>query len=256
MIDVDRYPLRRVSSTTASETAKVLENSFRATTIALMEEWSRFAERVGLDLFEVVEAIRDRPTHANIRTPGFGVGGYCLTKDPLFGELAARELYDMELDFPFSIGAVEANRAAPLATLEHVRSLLGGSLAGMRILLMGVSYKPGVGDTRHSPAEPFARAASDEGAEIVAHDPLVSRWEELALPIPEALPSPAGADAVVFAVAHPEYRDLDVTAWLQDARPVIFDACGVLPAELRTGLAQLGCAVASVGRGREASPTS
>jgi nucleotide sugar dehydrogenase len=256
VIEVDRYPLRRVSSTTASETAKVLENSFRATTIALTDEWSRFAEHVGLDLFEVVEAIRDRPTHANIRTPGFGVGGYCLTKDPLFGELAARELYGVELDFPFSIGAVERNRAGPLAALDRVRELLGGHLAGARIVLLGVSYKPGVGDTRHSPSETFTRAATAEGVVVDVHDPLVRHWEELGRPIPSALPAAAPADAVVFAVAHPEYRELDVATWLGTARPVLFDACGVLSAESRAALAGLGCTVASVGRGREVSTTS
>src|SRR5439155_10539336 len=83
VVNVDSYPLTRLTSPTASETAKVIENSYRATTIALMEEWGRFAEAVGIDLFEIIAAIRRRPTHSNIRRPGFGVGGYCLTKDPL-----------------------------------------------------------------------------------------------------------------------------------------------------------------------------
>src|SRR5919108_4035915 len=110
IVNVDDYPLMRLHSTTASETAKVLENSYRATTIAFMEEWGRFAEAVGIDLFEVIEAIRMRPTHSNIRQPGFGVGGYCLTKDPLFAEIAARDLFDRgDLSFPFSSEAVAVN---------------------------------------------------------------------------------------------------------------------------------------------------
>ena len=70
----------------------MLENSYRALTIAFMEEWGRFAEAAGFDLFEAIDAIRMRPTHSNMRQPGFGVGGYCLTKDPLFAEFGAREL--------------------------------------------------------------------------------------------------------------------------------------------------------------------
>jgi len=86
------YPLTRLSSTTASETGKLLENSYRAVNIAFIEEWGRFAEDVGIDLYEVINAIRRRPTHSNIRQPGFGVGGYCLTKDPLFAKIAARDI--------------------------------------------------------------------------------------------------------------------------------------------------------------------
>jgi nucleotide sugar dehydrogenase len=254
VIDVDRVPLRRLSSTTASETAKVLENSFRATTIALMEEWSRFAERIGFDLFEVVEAIRDRPTHANIRTPGFGVGGYCLTKDPLFGELAARELFGIPLEFPFSVGAVSTNRTSPLAGLRLLKEMLGGSLARRRIILLGVSYKPDVGDTRYSPAEIFTRAAVEEGAEVVAHDPLVRYWEELDRAIPEELPTARRADAVVIAVPHEEYLALDVAAWLEGARPAVLDACGALTSATRDALTRAGCRVASIGRGGRTSP--
>ena len=84
VIDTDTYPLTELDSLIASETAKVMENSYRATNIAFVEEWGRFAEAVGIDLFQVIDAIRVRPTHRNIRQPGFGVGGYCLTKDPLF----------------------------------------------------------------------------------------------------------------------------------------------------------------------------
>ena len=83
IINTKDYPLTRLSDTTSSETAKVLENSYRAANIAFIEEWGRFAEDIGIDIFEIIESIRMRPTHSNIRQPGFGVGGYCLTKDPI-----------------------------------------------------------------------------------------------------------------------------------------------------------------------------
>ncbi len=249
VIDTSEHPLTRVSNTTASETAKVLENTFRATTIALMEEWSRFAEAVGVDLFEVVDAIRLRPTHANMRTPGFGVGGYCLTKDPLFAKLAAQQLWDLPMEFPMSTAAVRTNDEAPLATLERVKDLLGGELSGRRIALLGISYRQDVGDTRYSPSETFVRAAELAGATVVAHDPLVEHWEEFDRAIPGELPSPVDVDAVVFAVPHDAYRTLDLAAWLDDARPVVIDAFSVLSADQRTQLLDLGCAVTSIGRG-------
>jgi len=249
VINVDEFPLRRLSSTTASETAKVLENTFRATTIALMDEWSRFAETAGIDLFEVVDAVRMRPTHANVRTPGFGVGGYCLTKDPLFAKLASAELFDTPLDFPLSSAAVRTNDRAPLAVLDQVTELLGGNLDGRRILLAGISYRADVGDTRYSPSETFYKGARAAGAEVVAHDPLVSHWAEMDLAVPADLPKPADVDAVVFAVAHDDYRAIDMADWLGRSRPVLFDAFSVLSDGQRRIASDLGCPVHSIGRG-------
>jgi UDP-N-acetyl-D-glucosamine dehydrogenase len=250
VIDVEAYPLTRLHSTTASETAKVLENSYRAATIALMQEWGRLAETVGVDLFEVVDAIRLRPTHSNMRLPGFGVGGYCLTKDPLFGAVASRQLFgDPGLPFPVSSKAVEVNNAMPLGSLARLESILDGGVDGRTVMLMGVSYRPGVADTRHSASATFARAAIERGARVRCHDPLVSRWPELGIDVETELPALDGVDAVVFAVANGLYRSLDLTAWLGDARPAILDANAVLTREQRAQLRAHGCTVASIGRG-------
>jgi nucleotide sugar dehydrogenase len=256
VIDTGTYPLTRLTNTTASETAKVLENTFRATTIALMEEWGRFAETVGIDLFEIVDAVRMRPTHANMRTPGFGVGGYCLTKDPMFAKLAASELWGTEMEFPFSTAAVRTNDDAPLVSLGRVRDMLGGELAGKRLLLLGISYRQDVGDTRYSPSETFVNAAIAAGAEVVAHDPLMDHWDELDRAVADEVPAPEGFDAVVFAVSHREYRELDLATWLGSARPVIFDGFSVLSPEQRGLVASLGCDIASIGRGTSAGSTS
>jgi UDP-N-acetyl-D-glucosamine dehydrogenase len=249
VVNVERYPLTRLHSTTASETAKLLENSYRATTIALMEEWGRFAEAVGVDLFEVIEGIRLRPTHSNMRQPGFGVGGYCLTKDPLMAGIGASEVFGLGLEFPFSSLAVEVNTRMPLVSIDRLSALLDGSLAGRKILLLGVTYRPGVGDTRQSPSELFFRSAREQGAVIACHDPLVAYWPELDVSIDTDLPRADEFDAVVFAVPHAAYVDLDVCEWLGPARPAILDASNVLPREQRTRLRALGCRVESVGRG-------
>jgi nucleotide sugar dehydrogenase len=252
VVNVSRYPLTRVSSTTASEMGKVLENSYRATTIAFMEEWGRFAEAINVDLFEVIEAIRMRPTHSNLRQPGFGVGGYCLTKDPLLAEVGARDLFGLsELEFAMSSDAVLVNEAMPLVSVDRLESLLGG-LEGRRLLLLGVTYRPGVGDTRSSPSEVFARAALSRGAEVVAHDPLVTEWEG-PVPVTPALPDPGGFDAVVLAVAHPEYLKLDMAAWLKGSQALLFDANAVLSHGSLRELADTGSRVWAIGRGEVAA---
>jgi nucleotide sugar dehydrogenase len=249
VVDVRRYPLTRLPSTTASETAKVLENSYRAATIAFMEEWGRFAEAAGIDLFEVIDAIRKRPTHSNMRQPGFGVGGYCLTKDPLFGEIGARDLFGFEeLRFPFSTQAVEMNREMPLVSLGYLETLLSG-LRGKTILLMGVSYRSAVGDTRDSPSAIFVQAARERGANVICHDPLVAFWDELETPVLTAVPPASGIDAVVFAVSHSVYGELDLTNWFNGHRPVVLDANDVLSSEQRALLRRMGCTVAAIGRG-------
>ncbi len=254
VIDTDNYPMTRLQNTTASETAKVLENSYRATNIAFVEEWGRFAESVGIDLFEVINAIRVRPTHNNLRQPGFGVGGYCLTKDPLMAKLAGQELFDLGLDFPFSTMAVKTNNAMPIVSLDYIDGALGG-LAGKRILLLGVSYRPGVGDTRYSPSEIFVREAQDRGATVDCQDPLIDHWREFDLDLPAEIPGPAGYDAVVFAVGHKQYMELDLKAWLAGATPLIFDSNCVLSAAQRRAARDAGCDVRAIGRGGLPSPS-
>ena len=252
IIDVEQYPLTRLASTTASETGKVLENSYRATNIAFIEEWGRFAEAVGIDMFEILNAIRVRPTHNNIRQPGFGVGGYCLTKDPLLAAIGARELFDRgDLEFPFSHRAVQVNQVMPLVSLDQIQGLLGGDLEDKRILLLGVSYRPDVGDTRYSPSETFVKEARDRGAVVHCHDPLIAEWPELEMQLPGETPKAEGFDAVVFAVPHQVYLQLDLGSWLGDARPLIFDANDVLTRPRRRQLRQLGCRVACIGRGKD-----
>jgi UDP-N-acetyl-D-glucosamine dehydrogenase len=250
VVNTEQFPLARLQSTTASEMAKVLENSYRAANIAFIEEWGRFSEQVGVDLFDVIDAVRVRPTHQNIRQPGFGVGGYCLTKDPLLARVAARQIFERpELDFPFCRRAVAVNDRMPLVSLAAVRAQLGGSLQGKRLLLLGVSYRQDVGDTRFSPAARFVDGARSQGADIICHDPMVSYWPELDWALPAELPAAVGFDAIVFAVAHRQYRQLSLSRWLGAARPLIFDANRVLKNEQRCELDQIGCPFASIGRG-------
>ena len=248
-IDTAVFPPTRLSRPIESETAKLMENSFRAANIAFIEEWARFAERAGVNLGAVIEAIRVRPTHRNMMRPGFGVGGYCLTKDPLLAGIGSRDILGLhELSFPVSEAAVRINERMPLATLELLSTSLGG-LRGRRILLLGAAYREDVGDTRFSPSAWFIVCAEAEGALIDVHDPLVEIFDEIDRPVSRVLSSLDGYDAAVFAVAHSEYRSLAPCDWLKKDKPLIVDANMVLSGEQLQGFQQAGCRVKVIGRG-------
>ncbi len=250
IIDVERYPMTRLSSTTASETAKLMENTYRAANIAFIDEWTKYAEAVGIDLYEVIDAIRVRPTHSNIRFPGIGVGGYCLTKDPAFAPAAARQMLDQQnLDFPFSRLALHINQSMPLHALVRLTSLLCGSCLDKEILLLGVSYRQDVGDTRLSPVETFARALLQAGAKVQAFDPFVTEWSEMNRQLPMQLPPPKSFDAVVFTTPHRQFIELDLLSWLGEARPIVLDTINAVSKSQRELCRQFGIQIESIGRG-------
>ena len=249
VINIKDYPLTRLASTTASESAKILENSYRAVNIAFMEEWGRFAEAVNIDLFEIIKAIRQRPTHNNIRQPGFAVGGYCLTKDPLFPELSAKHIFELkDLEFGFCKQAVNINNRMPLASIKKIEKEIG-FWEDKNILLLGLSYLPDVADTRYSGSQIFYEHVLKKGAKINIHDPIVFFWNEINIEVPKILPDPKNIDVVVFAVAHKEYIKRDWVSWLSGCCPLIFDANNVLSIQQRKNFREVGCKVLSIGRG-------
>jgi UDP-N-acetyl-D-glucosamine dehydrogenase len=250
VVNTTKYPMTRLKNTTSSETAKVLENSYRATNIAFIEEWGRFAEEVGVDLFSVIDAIRVRPTHSNIRQPGFGVGGYCLTKDPLFARVAAKQIFKKPfLDFPFSRMAVEVNNVMPTVSVKILEKVFNGDLMGKKILLLGVSYRPDVSDTRYSPSEIFARSVQSKGASVTFQDPMVKYWDEMNVEVHKAIPEVSGFDAIVFAVGHKDYLNINFSDWLKEKKISIIDTNRVLSDYQIKELKEMGCLVSSVGRG-------
>jgi len=248
VVNCDKYPLTRLSSTTASETAKVMENTYRATNIAFIDEWTKYAESIGIDLFEIIEAIRVRPTHSNIRFPGLGVGGYCLTKDPTFTPASSKQLFNKNLDFPFSNLAVRVNHDMPLHTVNRLKSLLGGVLEGKNILVCGVSYRQDVGDSRYSPTEVLVRELMEHNAQITCHDPYLTYWEEMEMELPLQLPETNGFDAVVVAVPHKAYQELNLVKWVNKSC-LVLDANLVFNKQQRDTARDRGIRIESIGRG-------
>jgi nucleotide sugar dehydrogenase len=209
-VNTAQYPLWRHKTTRAAEMGKLLENSYRATNIAFIEEWARLAEGAGVDLFDVIRSIRlRRGTHDNMMLPGLGVGGYCLTKDALLAAFGAENLVGIEAQMPFSRRAILTNERMPLRAVELIERRFGATLRGRKACLFGVTYRPGVADTRSSPSEIVARALDERGVSVTAYDPLIEAWEEFPAVrcLQDAEAALSGAEIVVVCLPDARYRE-------------------------------------------------
>lgn len=280
VLNTKEFPLTVMDRPIESETTKIVENSYRATILAYMNEWSLFAERNGVDLIKVINAIKMRPTHSNMIFPGPGIGGYCLPKDGGLGYWAYRHILGFEDGddvFQITPTAIDINDTRSLHVAELTRDALrnmGKYIAGSDVLLMGASYREDVGDTRYSGSELVVRKLTEMGADMRVHDPYVDHWYEFETQDEDPEHSWArffrnqdqlkdtvvekdlskslkGAEAIILAVPHKQYKNLepaDIVKWV--GGPVaIIDAFGILPDEKIKEYFELGCEVKALGRG-------
>jgi nucleotide sugar dehydrogenase len=282
VLNVDKFPLTVMDRPIESETTKIVENSYRATILAFLNEWSIFAERNGVDLTKVIKAIKMRPTHSNIIFPGPGIGGYCLPKDGGLGYWAYRHILgfeDGDSIFKMSTIAIDINDTRGLHVAELTRDALrnmGRYIAGARVLLAGASYREDVGDTRYSGSELVVRKLTEMGAEMSVHDPYVDHWYELesqdTYPAPghswarffrgqqdlvhvrvqKDLPAALnGVEALILGVRHAPYLKLnpdEVVQWAGGPIAVV-DCFGILQDKDIRRYFELGCEVKALGRG-------
>jgi UDP-N-acetyl-D-glucosamine dehydrogenase len=212
-----------VSTPEAAELTKLLENIFRSVNIALVNELAMLTDRMGIDIWEVVEAAATKPYGFMRFEPGPGMGGHCLPVDPFYLSWRARE-FDMSTEFIELAGKV--NQQMPYhcaAKVQRALNQAGLPLKGARIAVLGVSYKPGVEDVRESPALKIISLLRAQGAEVRYHDPHVPTLAEFDLsstPLEELL---GDADLVLIVTAHPSVDHALVT---QRAR-VLVDLRGV-----------------------------
>jgi UDP-N-acetyl-D-glucosamine dehydrogenase len=194
----------RVSSPEAAELTKLLENIFRSVNIALVNELAMLTDRMGIDIWEVVDAAATKPYGFMRFEPGPGMGGHCLPVDPFYLSWRARE-FDMATEFIELAGKV--NQQMPYHCVAKAQRALndrGLSVKGARVVVVGVSYKPGVGDVRESPALKIITLLRELGGEVLYHDPHVPSLAEFGLlstPLEEAV---ADADLALIVTAHPE----------------------------------------------------
>jgi len=280
ILNVENYPLTVLDRPIESETCKIVENSYRATLLAFLDEWSVFAERNGVDLIKVIEAIKVRPTHANIIFPGPGIGGYCLPKDGGLGVWAYHTLMGFEDEiFKMTPLSIDINDTRGLRAVQLARDALrnmGKIVAASKIAVLGASYREDVGDTRYSGSEIIVRKLTEMGAEVVAHDPYVKHWWEMEKQ--NTYPAPdhslarffrnqenlvdmrmmtnledtlKDADAMVIAVRHQDYLSLNPDEMVQMAGQLlaVIDCFGILDDDTIRRYFELGCEVKGLGRG-------
>ncbi|HEY4761527.1 MAG TPA: UDP binding domain-containing protein [Thermoguttaceae bacterium] len=282
VLNTEKFPLTVMDRPIESETTKIVENSYRATILAFLNEWSLFAERNGVDLIKVIKAIKMRPTHSNMIFPGPGIGGYCLPKDAGLGYWAYKHILgfeDGDQVFKISTTAVDINDTRSLHVAELTRDALrnmGRYIAGAEVLICGASYRQDVGDTRYSGSEMVVRKLTEMGAEIIVHDPYVKHWYELENQ--DVYPAPGHSwsrffrnqsalqkitvqhdlamalnniEAMILAVPHEQYLHLDpvqIVKWAGGPLAVI-DCFGILSDDEIRCYFELGCEVKALGRG-------
>ena len=202
-----------------AELTKLLENVFRSVNIALVNELAILCDRMGIDVWEVVEAAATKPYGFMSFKPGPGMGGHCLPVDPFYLSWRARE-FDIQTEFIELAG--EVNQRMPYFCVERISRALNDHtkpVKGSRIAIVGVSYKPGVGDLRESPALRIIRLLREQGAEVSYFDDYVPELSDLRL----RSEWPEESDCVVIVTAHP---DLDVERLVRES-PLVVDFRGV-----------------------------
>jgi len=194
-----------LSGPEAAELSKLLENIFRSVNIALVNELAQLCDRLGVDIWEVIDAASTKPFGFMRFEPGPGMGGHCLPVDPFYLAFTARE-HDFYPEFIELAGKI--NQSQPLFCVTRIERVLndnGRPVRGTKILILGVSYKAGVGDVRESPSLKIVRLLSELGAELSYHDPHVPTLTDTGLSSSQLGPALAAADLTVIVTAHPEF---------------------------------------------------
>src|SRR6188768_240138 len=212
-----------LSSPETAELSKLLENIFRSVNIAFVNELAQLCDRLKIDVWEVIDAASTKPFGFMRFDPGPGMGGHCLPIDPFYLAFKARE-HDFYPEFIELAGKM--NQAQPAFCAERIDRALnevGKPVQGSRVLILGVSYKAGVGDIRESPALKIARLLRERGGDVSYHDPHVPELPELELSSTDLEEGLGATDAAAIVTAHPEFDYEQIVA----AAPVVVDFRGV-----------------------------
>ena len=207
-----------VSSPEAAELSKLLENTFRSVNIALVNELAQLTDRLGIDIWEVVDAASSKPFGFMRFEPGPGMGGHCLPIDPFYLAYKARQ-HNFATEFVELAGKI--NQSHPLFCVSKIQRALNDrerAVKGANVLIVGVAYKSGVADLRESPALKIIEELRKLGAEVSYHDPHVPALPDLGLESVDLGEAVAAADAVAIVTAHDE---VDHAAIVEDASLVV-----------------------------------
>jgi UDP-N-acetyl-D-glucosamine dehydrogenase len=224
-----------VSSPDAAELTKLLENIFRSVNIALVNELAQLCDRMGIDVWEVVDAAATKPFGYMRFSPGPGLGGHCIPIDPFYLSWKARE-FGFYTEFIELAGKV--NETMPYFCRSLVSQALNHhsqrAMKGARVLVLGVAYKPDIADMRESPAVKLISLLDNAGSEVSYHDPHVESFDEHGLKMASVAYEPAAYDCVVIATDH---TSIDYARLVDDA---------VLVVDLRNATGKKGTAAPNV----------
>jgi len=254
IIDTKTYPPCELRTPTDSELAKILENSYRAMNIAFIYEWTLLAEDIGINLFEVIDSIKVRKgTHDNMMYPGFGVGGYCLTKDPLLAHWASKNIFKREAHLEFSVKSVNVNDLMPHHTFDLLMNGMSNDIKRKKITILGASYRKDVDDTRNSPTITLYDDIKKAGGYPEIHDSyakIMSQRPDIIINC-DINSSLENASAVIFVVKHKEYEELPIEKVISKLRKngCIIDAFNVLSDDKLAIFKKNGFKVLGVGKG-------
>lgn len=221
-INYKKFPFTLLSKTSEAETSKIIENSYRSVNIAFINEWAKYCEKLDLNLNKILTGIRKRPSHSNIRYPGLSVGGYCLTKDPLFAKFSAEHIHKFKnLNFPFSTQSVRINKDIN----NHHVNILDKKIKKTKgtALIYGISYKNEIGDTRNTPSKKIYDFLKNKNYKVFCSDPYCNFWDEKKIKIYKNIFDYSIFDIIIFCTNHKKYKIIDFTKIKLKKKIKIFD---------------------------------
>lgn len=232
-----------LTDATTAEMVKLMENTYRDVNIAIANEFSRLADRFGIDVWEAIRIANLHP-RVKILNPGPGVGGHCISVDPWFLVEAAPDIATLIRT------SRQVNDSQPEFVIRLIQQVLGEDLHGKRIAVLGLAFKPDVDDLRESPAVDIARHLADKGAQVKAFEPNKPGAEIEGVPAVDSLSKALeDAELVLVLVGHKEFRSLEATRVVkQTPARLLVDAVNVMPAE---AFKQAGFKVFRLGVGHE-----
>ena len=218
-INHKKYKLTEFNNLTECETSKVLENSYRAINIAFIDEWTKIASKLKIDLLKIINAIKSRPTHSNMMRPGLGVGGYCLTKDPDFINYSAKNIYKTKHHFPIINSSIKINKNMPKTSLDYLK--FKTKLKDKKILLCGLTYKEDTNDIRNSPTLNLINFLLKQSKKISVYDPWVGENNLKLKNIKFIKKLNYENNIIIFTVAHKIFHKIKIEKINKDTK--IFD---------------------------------
>ena len=197
-INYKKFSLDELPSLIDCETAKILENSYRALNIAFIDEWTKFAMNKNINLNRVIDVIKKRKTHSNIMRPGLGVGGYCLTKDPDFINVSSSFFLKEKTRFPLVDKSLSINKNMPETSIEFINKKIS-NLENKKILVLGLAYKKDVADQRFSPSKKLIDYFIKKKIKFSTHDPFINNINDFNF---------ANFDLIILCVDHSLYKKI------------------------------------------------